>query len=236
MGSERASGAVVVGPSGRGSEETEFGDFLKSARKSRGANVTHITKQAGISRANYYHLENGQAPSLPTAFALLSALGMEARLPDGDDPDWDLEIREGEHHYKLQIKNWTGEERRRSRARMTAAGFKPWDAAHAASKVGAVAGVGALIAVAPGVAAGAAAVAAGAAAMGSAEAARLLRLRAKERKADRLKRAEPEGREAASEEKVRIDFLQAAEGMSTEDLEALLEAMKEMQAQGTQEG
>src|SRR4051794_4982165 len=156
MATQKASGAVVAGPSGHSSREVDFGDFLKSARKARATNVTHLTKQVGLSRANYYHLESGQAPSLQTAIALLSALGMETRLPVRDDLDWDLEILDGEDHYKLRIRNWTDEERRRSRARMTSAGFSfsPWGAVRAAALIGM-----------PGVAAG------GGAGQGAAEAA-----------------------------------------------------------------
>ena len=221
MATQKASGAVVVGPSGHTSGEVDFGDFLKSARKARATNVTHLTKQAGLSRANYYHLESGQAPSLPTAIALLSALGMETRLPVEDDQDWDLEILDGEDHYRLRIRNWTDEERRRSRARMTSAGFSfsPWGGVRAAALIGM-----------PGVAAGALA------AKGSAEAARLLRRRAQERKAARLERNQPAGQEVASDEQVRNAFFHAAEDMSTEDLEALLEAMKAMHVQGEPEG
>jgi transcriptional regulator with XRE-family HTH domain len=206
-----------------------FGDFLKATKKARGVNVTHLAKAAGLSRANYYHLEGDrQAPSIPTAVAILSALGMETRIPSEDDPDLDkdLDIVDGNDTYQLRI-NWSVEDRLRWRARMGAAG---WGTAATA-----------VVALIP----GALPVAAAAAAAGaSAVAAWYLRERADEKRAARTARAsrpqstrsaprEPAaGRgDVANAEQVREDFRKTAESMSTEDLEALLEAMRAMRAQ-----
>lgn len=114
--------AVVVTSAG---SEMTFGEFLKSEKVARGVNVTHLTRVAGLSRANYYHLEGDkQAPSLTTAVALLSALGLATRVPSpGDtDQDDDVQFTDGETEWALRI-GWSSDDRERSRARAAAAGL-----------------------------------------------------------------------------------------------------------------
>lgn len=134
MTSSTPARAVVVRRDG---SQTTFGQFLKSEKVARDVNVTHLTRVAGLSRANYYHLEGDkQAPSLTTAVALLSALGMATRVPSSGDTDQetDVQFTDGATEWALRI-GWSRDDRERSRARVVAAGMTSGPALAAASLV-----------------------------------------------------------------------------------------------------
>jgi transcriptional regulator with XRE-family HTH domain len=193
-----------------------FGEFLKATKEARRVNVTHLVRTAGLSRANYYHLESDkQAPSLPTAIALLAALGMETRVPAADDSklDVDLGIVDGEKEYELRIA-WSDEDRRRARAK--AARF----VSSAAPGLSAVAVIPGALPLAAGAVAGAAAVL-------------YLRERANEigavhaspdEELERRVKAQSDSI-GLDEDSLRDEIRRAAENLSREELKAVLEAI-----------
>jgi transcriptional regulator with XRE-family HTH domain len=204
-----------------------FGAYIKELKDLRGVKVTHLVADAGLSRANYYLLENDkQRPSLSTAIAVLNALGAETRVPAPDDPDLtkDLDVQDGETLLALRI-NWSVSDRRRSREKF-------WTAAGVG--LGAAAGVGFASSAGAGLAGlGLGGLGLGAAALipggvpiaGVAIAAKLLRDRSKAK----IKTKGPHAEKLDAD--VFADFSKTAEDMSTEELEALLEAMKAMRAE-----
>ncbi len=221
--------AVVTGRDGR---VQSLGQFLRSRKQACGLPVTRIVEVAGISRANFYLLEkDSQRPSLSTLVSLFGAMGLETRLPAAEDPSQpaDLVILVGEEAYKVDLR-WTAEERSRSRARYVSAATSGLGAAIDAldalvPTLGRLAGAR-LVGGTGGSPGGAGTFAAAAPivvpALGSALAVVARRLRER-RDADR-----GEAAAAPSQEDVLEDLKETAASMSTEELEALLAAMKAM--------
>ena len=207
-----------------------FGSYLRELKTRNSVKITRLVADAGISRANYYLLESDkQRPSLATAVALLAVHEVETRVPSPDDPDLakDLDMVDDGTLLALRI-NWSSEERRRSRDRFwTSAGiglgaatgtrFAPWGAVGAFGLPVAAAGAAAAAALFPG----------SLPIAGVALAAKLLHERSKQKAG-----TTPGGETSeAAPGDVMADFAKAAEDMSTEELEALLEAMKAMRAE-----
>lgn len=218
--------AVVTGPDG---QVQSLGQFLRARKQACGLPVTRIVEAAGISRANFYLLEkDGQRPSLTTLVMLLGAMGLTTRLPAAEDSAQapDLEVVVGQEVYAVDLR-WSGRERSRSRERYLSTASSGLGVALDAfgPSLGQFAGV--RLAGGAGARPGVAGMAAAAAplvvpVLGSALAATARRLR--ERRAVN----EEEAAAAPSQEEVLKDLKETAASMSTEELEALLAAMKSM--------
>lgn len=212
--------AVVTGPDG---QVQSLGEFLRARKQACGLPVTRIVETAGISRANFYLLEkDSQRPSLTTLVMLFGAMGLTTRFPADQDPSHaaDLEVFAGEEAYKVEVR-WSAEERSRSRERYVSAASYGLDVAldrlarpRLAGGIGGASG-------GAGIVAAAAAPLVVALASGLAATARRLRER---READQAAAA------ARSHDQVLEDLKETAASMPTEELEALLAAMKSMLA------
>lgn len=214
--------AVVTGPDG---QVQSLGEFLRARKQACGLPVTRIVQAAGISRANFYLLEkDSQRPSLTTLVMLLGAMGLTTRLPADQDPSHaaDLVVLAGEEAYKVEVR-WSAEERSRSRERyVSAASYGLGAALYQLARARRADGTGGALGGA-GIVAAAAAPLAGAA-LASALAATARRLRER-READQAEAAA-----APSHDQVLEDLKETAASMPTEELEALLAAMKSMRA------
>jgi quercetin dioxygenase-like cupin family protein/lambda repressor-like predicted transcriptional regulator len=71
-----ADPAAVLGPAQPDAPVDEIAAMVRSRRKSHGWSMRELAKRAGVSQPFVSKLENGQLlPSLPTLYALASALG-----------------------------------------------------------------------------------------------------------------------------------------------------------------
>lgn len=215
-----------------GSGRWTFGKFLERRQRLSGKSVAGMVREAGVSRANYYLLlRDEQRPTLATAIALLSAMGLSCALPEdaNESSIGDLLIRDDQGEYSLVI-DWSADERTRARERF-------WNSADIGLSAGlAYLGGGAVGARLGGMAAGGALVGASGVAVpvvgpvvAAALAVRMLR-RSRGRASERLGPAD-DGQPAVGEvdkESLLQDFAATAEQLPTEDLEALLATMKAM--------
>lgn len=195
-----------------------FGEFLDQRKRASSKSIAAITKAAHVSRANYYLLlSNDQRPSLATAIALCSALGLHSEVPGNDElMSIDFRVHDGDQWWDV-VFDWPEADRQRERDRFrrsatvglsAAAGFPPWGLVAGAAGLGLLGGgvPGAAVAVST-----------------------LLEVMNTRRSRDQQRVATGEHDEAATavpKEDLIEDFKATAEEMSVEDLQVLLEAMK----------
>ena len=200
-----------------------FGEFLEHRQRLSDKSIKDVVKSAKISRANYYLLKGDeQRPTLATAVALFSALDLRCEVPPADDEfEVDLHVYDGDDRYDLVL-NWTRGERSRARDRfLSSAGL----GSAAGAALGGI-GLGGVAAAALGGAVGGVAfpVAGPLAASVLVAARQMKKAREQERKQQQSEGRKPEPTPA--KEDLIEDFKAAADEMSTEDLEALVAAMK----------
>jgi hypothetical protein len=203
-------------------ERVSFGDFLDRRQRASSKPVAAIAKEANVSRANYYLLRGDeQRPSLATAIALLSVLGLRSEVP-GDDESTAIELRvyDGEDQWDL-VFDWSEAERRRERLRFwtsTAAGLSA-----ASAGVSAGAALGGVVGVA-GIGLGGAVLPIAAPAVAAYLAYKYAR---RSHDVQRLaSQGQPELAPPVARDDLIGDFKAAAEELSVEDLQALLDTMK----------
>ncbi len=200
-----------------------FGEFLEQRRGLSGKSIQDVVKNAKISRASYYNLKDAkQRPTLTTAVALFSALDLRCELPTSDDEfEVDLHIYDGDNRYVLVLE-WTADDRSRARDRFLSSA----DLGVAAGAALGGIGLGGVAAAALGGAAGAAAFPVAGPLAASVFIATRQMKKAREQQRMQQRRDGQKAAPAPAKQELIDDFKAAADQMSTEDLEALLAAMK----------